>query len=260
MRWLKHLTETRQDEKIAKLIARYGLEAYGLWWAVLEVIGRQITRDHPNRCSLSYPVSKWAAELSLRGSLVRRKLSTLAVTGVVTLSWDGRELTVTIPNILKYKDEYQKKSGHTPESVGRKQENEIEQEQVPSSLHGSGSKSKPRAPKNGAVNSREFSDVAIQLFKEKFGQAPTWSTPDFVQLAGLLKRSHPTVAEFVRRYSIMLASEDPLQAKQNGSLRFFCSNFDLFIRPPFKKKTAGERQQEIFDEMERRDQERQSHN
>ena len=35
MRWFKHMTATKDDEKIVELIAIGGLEAYGFYWAGL---------------------------------------------------------------------------------------------------------------------------------------------------------------------------------------------------------------------------------
>ena len=110
MRWFKHLTETRQDEKMARLIAEGGATAYGIWWMAREAVARQI-QGGEEKCSVTYPVSKWATELSVRGSHVRQWLSKLAVTGLVTVEWKDSEATVTIPNLLKYRDEWQHRLG-----------------------------------------------------------------------------------------------------------------------------------------------------
>ncbi len=117
MRWLKHLTAAREDEKIAQLITKYGHAGYGLWWLVCEVVAQQLEGDNPE---VTYPVTTWSHLLSVRGSHVRHCLSKLAVTGLVTVEWIGTDIKVRIPNLLKYRDEYSRKSGHSPDTVRSK--------------------------------------------------------------------------------------------------------------------------------------------
>jgi hypothetical protein len=81
-------------------------------------------------------------------------------------------------------------------------------------------------------NQRAFSDRAIEMFNLRFGQKPTWSAKDYRQLADLLRlRQDLTLAEFERRYAIMLASEDRFVGQKHGSLLYFCTRFDEFIEP-----------------------------
>ncbi len=42
MRWLKHMTSTWDDEKIAAVVDELGLEGYGFWWRILEIIATQL--------------------------------------------------------------------------------------------------------------------------------------------------------------------------------------------------------------------------
>ncbi len=118
MRWFKHMTATRQDEKIALMIAKYGPVSYAYWWMVFEAVALQVekggTKNH-----VTYHVTTWSQVLSVRGSHVRQCLEMLAVSRVVTVVWDQDMATVTIPNLLKYRDEYTSRvgtrSGHSPE-------------------------------------------------------------------------------------------------------------------------------------------------
>ena len=114
MRWVKHLTATRRDEKVARMISLHGYRSYGIWWAVIETVAENFDGKNP---SLTYPLTTWSHLLSLRGSHVMSTLLTLGVTGVLTVERHGGDITVTIPNLLKYRDEYSRKSGHSPEIV-----------------------------------------------------------------------------------------------------------------------------------------------
>jgi len=106
------MTRSWNDEGLAKIVGAGGMEGlarYGLWWRVLEIIGEQMSSEN-SKCSVTYPVARWSLLLSLRGSLVFSTLSTLTVSRGATVSRDGDEITVTVPNLLKYRDEYTKKS------------------------------------------------------------------------------------------------------------------------------------------------------
>lgn len=124
MKWVKHFTATWDDEKIARLVKSGGVEglaAYGLWWRIVEIVAGKMDANS-QVCSITYDVTRWSSLLSLRGSHVRHWLEKLAVTTLLTVEWSGTEVTVTIPNLLKYRDEYSAKSRHSP-----KQEVEVEQ-------------------------------------------------------------------------------------------------------------------------------------
>lgn len=110
MRWFKHLTDTRQDEKVARLIAEGGHAAYGLWWMVLETIARQM-ENGTDKCSVTYPLSKWAAELQTTPCNVRKRLAALVAAGLLEMSCNNAGIELQAPNLLKYRDEWQAKLG-----------------------------------------------------------------------------------------------------------------------------------------------------
>ncbi len=110
---------------------------YGLYWMVQEIIAEQMEGKDPS-CSVCYPISVWSHLLVTRGSLVFSTLSTLAVTGVVTVERDGNDIRVTNRKLLKYRDEYARKSGHTPDKLPARTEGE-----------GEGEKNKAATPKTG---------------------------------------------------------------------------------------------------------------
>jgi len=124
MRWFKHMTNSRNDEKLAELLATHGLEGYAFWWLLLEVIGAAVEKDHGPE--LTYPITQWALALHSHPNRVRKYLVALgseAGSGGCSLLVadnlpDGR-IRVQIPNLLKYRDEYSRKSGHSPDSVRR---------------------------------------------------------------------------------------------------------------------------------------------
>ena len=87
--------------------------------------------------------------------------------------------------------------------------------------------------------------MAFDTFKVKSGNAPAWNTSDYTALTKLFKRiPNLSFEEFNRRWANFLYSEDPFEVKQGGRLRFFCANFDRFMREK-KEETAHERRKRL---------------
>lgn len=109
MRWFKHMTNTRDDEKIAKLIAEAGMEGYGFYWSIIELVAKQIEKGS-DKCSVTYPLPYLSRQLYLHHNKVSNLLGKLQVTGLIQLSKvevsGGVNFTITCPNLLKYRDEY----------------------------------------------------------------------------------------------------------------------------------------------------------
>lgn len=118
MRWIKHLTAARLDEDMSDLIHECGLEGYGFWWVLLEVIGGSM--DETDKCELTYPLPQWSRLLCCHSNRVGKYLGKLQGMGKVTVENREGKVMVRIPNLLKYRDEYSKKSGHSPDKVRSK--------------------------------------------------------------------------------------------------------------------------------------------
>lgn len=115
MKWFKHMVNTVNDEKIADLIDRCGIEGYGYYWRVLEVIADQM--DKTDKCEVVYSMSQWGRLLYSHPNKVRHVVDVMGDIGLIRSTRDGDKLRVTSPNLLKYRDEYSKKSGHSPDKL-----------------------------------------------------------------------------------------------------------------------------------------------
>lgn len=117
------MTATASDEKVAAYLDDCGPahrhEGYGFFWMLLETVAVQI-ESGSNKCSATYTLPTWSRLLYCHHHTVGKYLGKLEVTGMVTVRKDGGKIEVTIPNLLKYRDEYSKKSGQDPESVRSK--------------------------------------------------------------------------------------------------------------------------------------------
>ena len=133
MKWFKHMADSADDEKLAKLIGQHGMEGYGLWWLMLEVVAKQMPKDG-TKCDVTYPLSYWMRLTGIyHHSHFKKILQSLSNLDLILVQCPANvELisglsqrdvfTISVPNLLKFRDEYSKKSGQKKESVGPKKE------------------------------------------------------------------------------------------------------------------------------------------
>lgn len=135
MRWIKHLALASKDEKISALIDRCGLEGYGLYWIILETIAVPMEQGN-QRCDLIYSEGKWAQELRCSVRKLRNVLPVMAELELISVrnvddrpiistssaddihiigTSSGNRIQIVVPNLLKYRDEWSKRSGVTHE-------------------------------------------------------------------------------------------------------------------------------------------------
>lgn len=104
MRWFKHMTKSWNDEKIAMAVELGGLEAYGLYFRLLEIVAGNMEGDCPPVCE--YSVKRFARECNLLAIKFERLLKVLEKCKLVSVTRFEQLLKVEIPNIAKYRDEY----------------------------------------------------------------------------------------------------------------------------------------------------------
>lgn len=138
MRWFKHLTTASEDEFIASLEQKFGLEGYARWFKLLEAIGKGMGRGERSKCFSELPLSEWQRRLKTQRRPLFEFLEYLRLNARARISpwprdeqefrqssetsalWQNffpEKLRIEVPKLLKFVDEYQKKSGHTPDKL-----------------------------------------------------------------------------------------------------------------------------------------------
>ncbi len=183
VRWLKHLCLAHEDDQLGPFLEDHGLEGYGFWWLLLELIGAPIEKGSVP--ALVHSETKWASDLhtsvrtfrKLHDSLVLRGLIQSEIIDESSLNSSkfartlqpppsgcktkGRQnylqsisirLRITVPNLLKYRDEWQIRSGATREflpshSAHRAEENRSDTEQSRTHTEQKGFVRLPEPPK-----------------------------------------------------------------------------------------------------------------
>jgi|SRR5579863_9806980 len=125
MRWIKHLTRAHADPEIDGILEEFGAEGYGVYWLLVEEIAEKMEGKNPCTRVVHSDV-KWASivRTSVRKwrSIAKKMNDRLLI---VVRSTDNR-IEIDIPKILKYKDEYARKSGVAPDSRTEREQIEIE--------------------------------------------------------------------------------------------------------------------------------------
>lgn len=144
MRWLKHLTNARNSEDLVIVRNEFGMAGIGRWWTLCEVVGEKSKND----CfELTLTVAQWCSELSTNRQQLIRFLAALEELRLCSWVADRSLIRVAMPKLAKFRDEYARKSGHTPDKVAPESEPESDTETESSSNRPSLRASRTRGPK-----------------------------------------------------------------------------------------------------------------
>jgi hypothetical protein len=107
MRWFKHLTDSWHDEKIAAIVAEHGLEIYGFWWRLLEIVAKQMDKSCRTNCN--YSVKVWGKFAGISPKKFQKFCQILEENKLIISKNGHKSLEINIPNLLKFRDEYTRK-------------------------------------------------------------------------------------------------------------------------------------------------------
>jgi hypothetical protein len=120
VKYINHMTSSHDDEKHQAAMDRAGLEVYGAYWIIAEKIAAQI-RPECVSTSLQLSWKSWASKLQVDPRVARRLIRVMGEVKLVILEETDSGALVSIPNLLKYGDEYTKKvlkkSGQYPDKL-----------------------------------------------------------------------------------------------------------------------------------------------
>jgi len=128
MRWFKHMTASSNDEFIVWVEEEYGLAGYARWFKLIELVAAQTTKSQR---MVVYPIPQWCSFLKAKRKLALSFLLALSNRNKIIMELNGNILGIEICNLMKFHDEYTRKSGHTtdksPDTIRTKNiEEEVE--------------------------------------------------------------------------------------------------------------------------------------
>lgn len=104
MRWFKHISASRQDQRLAALMDKHGLAGYGFWWCVLEIVAQGVGSH--GQTTAAFSRKRWANLLGISTRKFQVLAQFCANLGLFSLEASDDLLVIGIPSILKYRDEY----------------------------------------------------------------------------------------------------------------------------------------------------------
>jgi len=136
LKWYKHSCYPEQDLEFERFYAAAGLEGWGFLTRVFAKVGAAYKPG--KRPEATYPIKTWCSYLGIHRNRFNKLLTiadthgvlhaNLACTGGVTVRLEACStqdtLTLYCPKLLEMKDEYSRKSGHSPDNIPHKDEDE----------------------------------------------------------------------------------------------------------------------------------------
>lgn len=110
MKWFRHMTNTRRDPFIEKLIDKFGLEGYARFWMLIEVVASAMDREHPEP-EVAMTIESWCRELRCKRKILLLFLEYFQNKMKIKGECSGNVLKITFPNISKIRDEHLSRSG-----------------------------------------------------------------------------------------------------------------------------------------------------
>jgi hypothetical protein len=105
VRWVKHMTCANRDEKITRLIDECGVAGYGIYWLIVEAVAESLDKN-ATAPVLTHSMKQWGRLLYSHPNRLRPVLDTIQQIGLMRLTQDRDRLSLELPNLLKYRDEY----------------------------------------------------------------------------------------------------------------------------------------------------------
>ena len=117
MKWFKHYSDAYSNLKLQNVLIEQGLEGYGLYWLILEIVAQQSDK------TFTIDESKnWKSALLFYSRIAPEKLDLILENMVKNKLIVIKNNTLCVPKMAEYADEYTKKrqmpSRQRPESVG----------------------------------------------------------------------------------------------------------------------------------------------
>ena len=123
MKWFKHMSDLPRDEGVSRYLdaaGRHRVTAYGFLMFLLEAIASRMNAGEGDLvCSATYPIAEWQRITYSHPNRVRKYLRLCEVIGWVLVEFEEGMCKVSVPRMVQWRDEYTRKSGHTPDKVAQ---------------------------------------------------------------------------------------------------------------------------------------------
>ncbi len=158
MRWTKHLTLAHMDAALGLILEEFGAEGYGVYWLMVEDIAAPMERQK-NIPDAIHSEVKWAQICHCSVRVWRSIAYRMKEKGLIEIESFANRRQITIRNILKYKDEYLKKSEGRVEKRVERESRERAEQQTDTTVSGVAETSPAKPNHKTETGDRRFSAV-----------------------------------------------------------------------------------------------------
>jgi len=191
------MSDASRDGKLVALQTRFGWAGIGRWWHIVERVSEQYNGGDP---AATFHFGRLALDLAFRRKMFRSYLEVLQELSLISATINGELLIISIPNLKKIKDNYQKDLQATCKrlaSIEEEVEEEVEKKKKPPpSPPEGGRRVKPNRTK--PVETDEFLDFyqAYPRHVAKASALKAWSKLDLSN--GLLQKIMAGVSTYAK--------------------------------------------------------------
>lgn len=97
------MNATYDDEKISRFVNQHGLEGYGFWWKLLEIVASQTENNEPAICT--YNIKRWSNLFGVSSRKYVKLATFLDQVGLIKMSIQDKMISVEIPLLYELKEE-----------------------------------------------------------------------------------------------------------------------------------------------------------
>jgi len=105
MKWFKHFSMAHADDKIVTIRTNFGMWGVGCYWTILEMVAQQMKHNDPEPTA-TFNLMELSSFLGCKRNKLETFLECLQNVLEMKLTRNGNILTITIPKLLKIKDNY----------------------------------------------------------------------------------------------------------------------------------------------------------
>lgn len=124
MRWFKMMADNLDDPFIQDLICEFGAEGYLVFFGIISLICRENKKNTTGKAEFSARFLK--QKLHISPTKVRLILDFCQTKGKLFFTFSAEKFNFYFPKILEIKDDYSRKSGHSPDKVHANTEIEVD--------------------------------------------------------------------------------------------------------------------------------------
>ncbi|BDQ36327.1 hypothetical protein SYK_06870 [Pseudodesulfovibrio nedwellii] len=104
MKWFKHMSDAHRDPKLIALMDEFGVEGYGMWWIICEVVADQYKANGTPELETS--VKGWRKLTGIYPKKFKKVLTFLEKGQLLFVTFSEKGIKVCLPKMQEFKDNH----------------------------------------------------------------------------------------------------------------------------------------------------------